>query len=379
MKSHHGLLFHSQISKVDERLYLGDLMDSQNKTLLNRLGITHILNMAKECPCFHPEHFTYMHVPGIDIETCDLKPHLEKAADFVAHGIKEGGVLVHCAYGISRGPSGVISYLVKHKHMGVEEAQAFISKARPHISPNSGFVKQLKALQKKLGVISGPSKAARLRKEAEEMSSDFFDLGLGAKEPRFDTTISNKKPQLPSIGKKFDPLEALNRIKAKIARQDEELAEFRQFAGNMGVSFNVQKVQPPVTTNSWKLSRVPPSGSQPPAGHIADKDSLKQRQKSLKKPFTCYCCKRCGTKLAGRSDVLPHGTTPTVRCDTIFLRTALDWMGRGDSMGGGRKLHCPNPLCVCVVGRTELQGMQCVCGYGDNPAWGLAVEAVRKG
>ena len=56
-------------------------------------------------------------------------------------------VLVHCQAGISRSSTVVISYLMRFRDMSYDEALLFVHARRPVISPNSAFVKQLKAYE----------------------------------------------------------------------------------------------------------------------------------------------------------------------------------------------------------------------------------------
>ena len=59
-------------------------------------------------------------------------------------------VIVHCAAGMSRSPTLVIAYLMIENKWRLEEAYNYIKAKRPHISPNIGFIKQLKQLEYQL-------------------------------------------------------------------------------------------------------------------------------------------------------------------------------------------------------------------------------------
>jgi protein-tyrosine phosphatase len=59
-----------------------------------------------------------------------------------------GGVLVHCAAGISRSASFVIAYLMYSEKLAFKEAAAAVKEVRPVICPNPGFVLQLKEWEK---------------------------------------------------------------------------------------------------------------------------------------------------------------------------------------------------------------------------------------
>ena len=59
---HFGLGFHKPLSKIQEGVYLGDMVDAHDKEQLQRLGIRYILNVTKECPIFHPNDFIYLRI-----------------------------------------------------------------------------------------------------------------------------------------------------------------------------------------------------------------------------------------------------------------------------------------------------------------------------
>ena len=89
-------------------------------------------------------------VDCMDDPSFDMTPFLEQAADFIDQGVKKGGVLVHCAAGISRSTTCLVAYYIKHRGMGVEQALALIRKKRPIASPNMGFMSQLSAFEKRM-------------------------------------------------------------------------------------------------------------------------------------------------------------------------------------------------------------------------------------
>ena len=74
-----------------------------------------------------------------------LIDHFPELVAFIKDGLeaKGGKVLVHCAAGMSRSVTTIISYLVAEKEMRWKQALALIKSARPVVRPNPAFKKQL--------------------------------------------------------------------------------------------------------------------------------------------------------------------------------------------------------------------------------------------
>ncbi len=65
--------------------------------------------------------------------------HFPAAVEFIREGISTGGVLVHCAAGISRSSTMAIAYVMMTQKLDFESAFEIVRKARPCISPNSSM------------------------------------------------------------------------------------------------------------------------------------------------------------------------------------------------------------------------------------------------
>ncbi|KXZ50007.1 hypothetical protein GPECTOR_18g161 [Gonium pectorale] len=95
--------------------------------------------------CLRSCKFEYLHVPISDMEGVDLISQLPAALNFIDAAIAKGGVvLVHCMMGISRSASTCIAYLMWKERLSFERAAEKVYVARPFISPNPGFVLQLR-------------------------------------------------------------------------------------------------------------------------------------------------------------------------------------------------------------------------------------------
>lgn len=71
--------------------------------------------------------------------------------DFIRAAISEGGgVLVHCAAGVSRSTALTLAYMMREHRMTLREALSAMRERRPIVWPNEGFVASLISLESSL-------------------------------------------------------------------------------------------------------------------------------------------------------------------------------------------------------------------------------------
>lgn len=120
----------TEMKKVREGLYIGNLLDATAVKASSSTSITHILNLIppqkkaptgrKVAPCpvgaqgesladgtLPPAlscapKIVSLNVPMRDIETQNLLDNIEVCLDFIEMGLASGAVLVHCLAGVSR-------------------------------------------------------------------------------------------------------------------------------------------------------------------------------------------------------------------------------------------------------------------------------------
>lgn len=76
---------------------------------------------------------------------------------FIEEMRKEGGVLIHCAAGISRSVALLISYMMNKYQTSFDSCLTFIKTKRACVNPNDGFKIQLVKFQCDLGINDGKS------------------------------------------------------------------------------------------------------------------------------------------------------------------------------------------------------------------------------
>lgn len=130
-------------------LFLGSLEAACDLESLQKNKISHVLVVGSGLDKPFPEEIEYHHIEVYDFAAADLISHFEVTSQFIENALLSGGgVLVHCAMGISRSSTIIIAYLMKKQKMTYLDALNFTKKKRTHISPNFGFRKQLQLFEK---------------------------------------------------------------------------------------------------------------------------------------------------------------------------------------------------------------------------------------
>ncbi|KAI4886362.1 hypothetical protein NFI96_004712 [Prochilodus magdalenae] len=131
---------------------------AKDKHLLRGLNITHVLNAAhgkfsvNTGPSYYRDtNISYHGVEAFDMPAFDMSPFFYSAAKFIKSAVSTPGgkVLVHCAMGLSRSSTLVLAYLMIHENMTLVEAIKAVAEYR-NICPNTGFMEQLRQLDKQL-------------------------------------------------------------------------------------------------------------------------------------------------------------------------------------------------------------------------------------
>jgi protein-tyrosine phosphatase len=87
-------------------------------------------------------------IPAEDYDSFDLSSRFEECIKFIDEQRKCTNVLVHCYAGVSRSATITIAYIMKTSSKKFENAFEEVKKRRICISPNEGFIDQLKDFEK---------------------------------------------------------------------------------------------------------------------------------------------------------------------------------------------------------------------------------------
>ena len=129
---------------VPGELYLTNFRGVGRMEELKSLGVRHIVCVNEQDNEF-VDAFNYFNIDSLeDQEDHDAMQHFESVAQFTRSALASGGaVCFHCAAGISRSSTMIISYLMSTKKMSLLNAFEKTYNARRVTWPNRAFMKQL--------------------------------------------------------------------------------------------------------------------------------------------------------------------------------------------------------------------------------------------
>jgi len=139
-----------QCQEILPGLLLGPFQVSKNLDSLKELGISHIVCIRDVKEAFSvrprfPESFEYLVLDVQDSEEQNLIRLFPRAQQFINTALSQSGrVLVHCNGGISLSPAFVIMFVMQHYQLSWEDALHLVQNRRYCISPNGGFLTQIK-------------------------------------------------------------------------------------------------------------------------------------------------------------------------------------------------------------------------------------------
>ncbi|GAB5358121.1 hypothetical protein AAMO2058_000431600 [Amorphochlora amoebiformis] len=135
---------------IPDRLWLGQLGAARNYKWLRESNITRVCSVTqwgKATKFWESKGIRYHIIHIEDKPDKNILNHLDKAVEFIDSSLKDGhNVLVHCNQGRSRSATVLTAYFIKTRGSWkkVQEHIGEIKKKRPAVSPNSGFVEQLR-------------------------------------------------------------------------------------------------------------------------------------------------------------------------------------------------------------------------------------------
>ena len=152
-------------------LYLGPCSAASSQPFLTQNSITHVLSIGAN-PSTKVDGVTYHRLSLSDSVLSVISKTIDMACEIIDRAIASkngsGKILVHCSAGISRSPTVVTGYLMKRKGMDLKAALGQIVRVRPQVSPNEGFLRQLKEMEMELYGSSSMEEVVELPKREKD-------------------------------------------------------------------------------------------------------------------------------------------------------------------------------------------------------------------
>lgn len=121
--------------EVREGIYIGDLGDAAAVKASEVPLVSHVLSLVGSSSSLldsktsaHTQGAENLHklaVPMLDEDSQNLLDNLESCLEFIEKGRSRGGVLVHCAAGVSRSAAVVTAYLMQKEHLSAAGLHPF--------------------------------------------------------------------------------------------------------------------------------------------------------------------------------------------------------------------------------------------------------------
>jgi hypothetical protein len=131
-------------------VYIGNIMPAQNKELLKSKGISHVCCCVGYPPPF-PDDFSYLVLDVDDNDSEDISRFFSQSFDFINSAVRaKHAVLIHCGAGISRSGAIAVAYIMRVEQINLHPALRVVQSARACVSPNPGFMAQLRRFESEL-------------------------------------------------------------------------------------------------------------------------------------------------------------------------------------------------------------------------------------
>lgn len=143
------------LTEIEPGLYLSSKHPAEHPLILKEKGIRRVVTVLPvPLQPIVDSGFERLQIPLHDQGTEPLSDYFMQCHNFITAGAfnKTGtATLVHCSAGRSRSASLLIAYLMISRRTSVREAYYYVAGKRS-IQPNTGFVKQLVALEETLNL-----------------------------------------------------------------------------------------------------------------------------------------------------------------------------------------------------------------------------------
>lgn len=129
------------MTKIWDRIYLGNFKDAEQLATANPCGITGVVSLCEE-EVRRGANISYVHLPIADSRPIPAQK-FEAIMKAIEQGVRHGNLLVHCVGGSSRSPIMLAAWMYRCGDAGIDKALAEIAEMRD-IQPSPVLLKSVR-------------------------------------------------------------------------------------------------------------------------------------------------------------------------------------------------------------------------------------------
>jgi len=138
---------------IPSAIYLGPYSSASSISFLTTHSLNHILSIGIT-PLPKVDGVIYHRLALNDSVMSSIISTMDSAINIINDALKSnqgcGRILIHCLAGAFHSPTVVVGYLMKEQGMSLKAALRHVVQARLQVSPNHGFLEQLKTPEQEL-------------------------------------------------------------------------------------------------------------------------------------------------------------------------------------------------------------------------------------
>lgn len=129
------------MTKIWERLYLGNFKEAEALATANPCGITAVVSLCEE-EVRRGANISYVHIPIADTRPISSEK-FDTIMAAIEQGVGQGNLLVHCVGGSSRSPIMLAAWMHRCGYAGIDRALAEVAEMRD-IQPSPVLLKSVR-------------------------------------------------------------------------------------------------------------------------------------------------------------------------------------------------------------------------------------------
>jgi protein-tyrosine phosphatase len=135
------------VTKIWERLYVGNLKDAERLARSNPSTISTVITLCRQKAAHRVPRITYIHLPIPDSSPISQQK-FEDIMFAIGIGVRRGNLLVHCLEGMNRSPILLAAWMDRCGYASIQKSLSEIAELR-RVAPSETLLASVKQLLSK--------------------------------------------------------------------------------------------------------------------------------------------------------------------------------------------------------------------------------------